>query len=156
MRELKNSHAKIVQVAAPVLKGATVFFDDLALKNNFTMMRAMGQEMFANHLFVQEFAKRNPGNDVVMNILHVGIARTGIMRETNFFLRLLVDVFGKSPEGAVSNPVFLASDESVNFSGYFLKKPGRSSVREKVAHDAVVAERLWNKSLELIKPVMSL
>src|SRR6266850_3478935 len=54
MRELKNSHAKIVQVAAPVLKGATVFFDDLALKNNFTMMRAMGQEMFANHLFVQE------------------------------------------------------------------------------------------------------
>ena len=116
-------------------------------------MRAMGQEMFANHLFVQEFARRNPGNEVVMNILHVGIAKTGIMRETNFFLRLLVDVFGKSPEAAASNTVFLASDESVNFSGYFLKKPGKPSVREKLAHDAATAERLWNKSMELIKPL---
>lgn len=156
MRELKKGHAKIVHVAAPTMKSATIFFDDLALKNNFTMMRAMGQEMLANHLFVQEFAKRNPGSEVVMNILHVGIARTGIMRETNFFLRLMVNIFGKSPEAAAGNTVFLASDESVNFSGYFLTKPGKPSVREKVAHDATMADRLWNKSMELIKPVWGL
>ena len=155
MPELKNGHAKIVQVGAPLLKGATIFFDDIALKNNFTMMKALAQEMFANHLFVQEFAKRNSNNDVVMNLAHVGIAKTGIMRNSNFFLRTLVNIFGKSPEASAKNFVWLASDDAANFSGYFLTKPGNTSVKEKIAHDPVIAERLWNKSLELIKPILS-
>ncbi len=152
MPELKSGHAKIVMVGAPLLKGATIFFDDIALKNNFTMMKALAQEMFANHLFVQEFAKRNPGNDIVINIAHVGIAKTGIMRETNFFLRAMVSLFGKSPEAAAGNFVFLASDDNTNFSGYFLTKPGKPGVKEKVQHDPAIAERLWNKSLALINP----
>src|SRR6185503_9862284 len=154
MPELKKGRARIVMMGAPLLKGAKIFFDDIAMKNNFTMMKALAQEMFANHLFVQEFAKRNPSADVVMNIAHVGIAKTGIMRNSNFFLRTLVNIFGVSPEKAANNFVYLASDDSANFSGYFLTKPGKPSIKEKVAHDAGVAERLWNKSLELIKPVM--
>jgi retinol dehydrogenase-14 len=154
MQELKNGHARIVMMGAPLLKNATIFFDDIALKNNFTMMKALAQEMLANHLFVQEFAKRNPGNDVVMNIAHVGITKTGIMRHSNFFLRGLVNLFGQSPEAAAKNFVYLATDEAANFSGYFLTKPGKPSVKEKIQQDPVVAEKLWNKSLELIKPVL--
>ncbi|MES2590760.1 MAG: SDR family NAD(P)-dependent oxidoreductase [Bacteroidota bacterium] len=154
MQELKKGCAKIVQVGAPLMKNATIFFDDIALKGNFTMMKALAQEMYANHLFVQEFARRNPANDVVMNIAHVGIAKTGIMRESNFLLRLMVNIVGKSPAVAAKNFIFLASDQTVNFSGYFLKTPGNSSVREKIQHDAATAERLWNKSIELIKPIL--
>jgi len=154
MSELKKGKARIVSVGAPLLKGATIFFDDIALKSNFTMMKALAQEMFANHLFVQEFAKRNPGNDVVMNIAHVGIAKTGIMRQTNFFLRLMVDLFGKSPATASKNFVFLATDEKADFSGYFLKNPGKPEDKEKVQHDPAIAERLWKKSMELIKPII--
>jgi NAD(P)-dependent dehydrogenase (short-subunit alcohol dehydrogenase family) len=155
MPELKNGHAKIVQVGAPLLKGATIFFDDIAMKSNFTMMKAMAQEMFANHLFVQEFAKRNTGNDVVMNLAHVGIAKTGIMRHSNFFLRALVNIFGKSPEASAKNFTWLASDDAANFSGYFLTKPGNPSVKEKISHDPAIAEKLWGKSMELIKPILS-
>jgi NAD(P)-dependent dehydrogenase (short-subunit alcohol dehydrogenase family) len=154
MTELKNGRARIVQVGAPLMKNAKIFFDDLALKNNFSMMKALAQEMFANHLLVQEFAKRHPGNEVVMNIAHVGIAKTGIMRESNFFLRGLVNLFGKSPEAAAKNFVYLATNESADFSGYFLPKPGKPDAKEKIQHDPAVAEQLWNTSLELIKPVL--
>ncbi|HEV7232299.1 MAG TPA: SDR family NAD(P)-dependent oxidoreductase [Bacteroidia bacterium] len=152
-QELKNGKAHIVHVGAPVMKNAQIFFDDLALKNNFSMMRALGQEMFANHLFVQEYARRNPSNETVMNILHVGIARTDILRNTNFFLRIMGNLIGKSPEAAASNIVYLASDPAVAFSGYFLPKPGRPNEKQKIGYDSSMAERLWNTSMELIKAI---
>lgn len=154
MQELKNGKARIIHIGAPKLKNAQIFFDDIALKNNFTMMKALGQEMLSNHLFVQEFAKRNPGNEIVMNMAHVGIAKTGILRHSNFFLRTLVNLFGSSPEKAAGNFVFLATDPAANFSGYFLKKPGKPEAKEKIQYEAGIAERLWNKSLELINPIL--
>lgn len=150
MKELTQGNARIVMVVAPVIKGAKIHFDDVALRKKFTMVRAMAQEMFANHLMVQEFAKRNPGNKIVMNAAHVGVAKTGIVRYSNFFFRAAVQLFGTSPEQAAKNFVFLASDPSVNFSGYFLKKPGKPVVREKIDYDESNAERLWNLSMNLI------
>lgn len=154
MPELKKGRGRIVQVGAPLLKKAEIFFDDIAVKNNFTMMKALAQEMLANHLFVQEFAKRNANNDVVMNIAHVGIAKTGIMRETNFMLRTLVNIFGKSADAAAKNFVYLCSDDTVNYSGYFFPKPGNTSAKEKISRDTATAEKLWNKSMELITSVL--
>jgi NAD(P)-dependent dehydrogenase (short-subunit alcohol dehydrogenase family) len=150
----QSGNAKIVQVGAPTMKKAEIFFDDLALKNNFSMMRALGQEMLANHLLVEEFAKRNPDNKIVMNIFHVGIAKTGIMRETGFFLRLLVNLFGKSPETASANCVYLASSDDADFSGYFLPKPGKPLSKVKINFDEKVSEKLWNTSMDLIKSIL--
>lgn len=153
MKELNAGNAKIVQVGASVLPGAKIFFDDIALKNNFTMVRAMAQEMFANHLFIQEFARRHPDNKVIMNMGEVGIAKTGITRNLNFFFKLGITLFGKTPEKAAKHFVFLASDDSVNFSGYFIKSNGNINKKTKIQHDAATAEQLWNKSMELIKPI---
>jgi NAD(P)-dependent dehydrogenase (short-subunit alcohol dehydrogenase family) len=150
MPELKKGHAKIVMVGAPVIHGAKIWFDDISLKDNFTMVRAMAQEMFANHLFVQEFAKRNPDNTCVMNMAHVGVAKTDITRHSNILFRWMVKIVGKSAEKAAANFVYLATSDEVNFSGYFLKKPGNHSVKEKIEYDFSIAERLWLKSMELI------
>ncbi|MCX6273814.1 MAG: SDR family NAD(P)-dependent oxidoreductase [Bacteroidetes bacterium] len=150
MPELISGKARIVMVGAPVIKGAKIFFDDISLKNNFTMIRAMAQEMFANHLFVQEFAKRNPDNNVVMNIANVGVANTGIVRNSNLFFKIGLKLFGTSPEKAATNFVYLASDDEVSYSGYFLKKPGHPTIKEKNNFDSVVSEKLWTKSMELI------
>jgi NAD(P)-dependent dehydrogenase (short-subunit alcohol dehydrogenase family) len=150
MDELRRGNARIVQLGAPVIKNAKIHFDNLALKGNFTMLRAMAQEMFANHLFTQEFARRYPENEVVMNMLHVGIVKTGIARETNLFFRIMLSIIGKSPESAAKNMIYLATHEDVNFSGYFLPKPGKPHVREKIQYDPELASRLWDRSMELI------
>lgn len=152
--ELESGKAKIVHVGAPVIRGAKIHFENIAFKKNFGMVKAMAQEMFANHLLVQEFARRHPDNKVVMNMAHVGIAKTDITRHSNFLFRLAVALVGKSPETLAGNFVYLASDEKATFSGYFLPKPGNSAVKEKIQHDAATAQKLWNFSLELIKPVM--
>jgi len=151
MEELKRGNAHIVMNSTHKMGSAQIYFDDLALKNNFSMMKALGQEFYAHHLFTQEFAKRNPDNNVVMNILHVGVAKTGIMRDSNVFLRTMVNWFGADPKKMTGNIVYLATDPEVKFSGYFLPKPGKPNVKEKLAYDQALAERLWNKSLELIK-----
>src|ERR1051326_9027386 len=88
---------------------------------------------------------------MVMNIFHVGIAKTGIAERAGFMFKMLVNVFGTSPDKACANAVYLASDEAVNFSGYFLDKPGKPQHKIKVAHDAAMASKLWDRSLELLK-----
>lgn len=151
--ELTKGNAKIVHVGASVLPSATIFFDDIALTKNFTMFRAMAQEMFANHLFIQEFSKRYPQNNMVMNMGEVGVAKTEITRNLNFFLRLGVAIIGKTPEKTAKHFVALVSDDAITFSGYFIKSNGKIQNRTKIIHDSAVAERLWNKSMELISTV---
>ena len=114
------------------------------------MIKAMAQEMFANHLFTQEFAKRYPENKMVMNMFHVGIVKTEIARNTNIILRIGLAIIGKSPQAASHNMVYLASDEEVNFSGYFLPKPGKHLIKEKIQYDPIVAAKLWDLSMKLI------
>lgn len=153
MPELTAGKARIVMVGAPVIWGAKIYFENIALRNNFTMVRAMAQEMFANHLLVQEFAKRNPCKEVVMNMANPGYVKTDIARHSNILFRIGLKFIGTSPDEAAGNFGYLAAHEDVSFSGYFLKKPGRPDVKEKINYDAVVSERLWNMSMELIKPV---
>ncbi len=151
MPQLKNAaFARIAMVGAPTMKKAKIHFDDLSLKNNYTMMTSMGQAMLANHLFVQEFAKRHANEPIAMNIHHVGIAKTGVAREINPVLRGLIGLFGSSPEKGAQNTIYLADSDDVKFSGYFLPKPGKPEVKTKIAFDPTLASSLWERSLELI------
>lgn len=154
MPELTKGKARIVHAGASVIPGARIHFEDLTLKNNFTMVRAMAQEMFANHLFVQEFARRYPGREVLMNMANVGVAKTGITRNVNFIFNLGVSLFGRSAQSASGNFVYLACEEAVTYSGFFLPKPGRPQVKEPIKYDPENAERLWKMSMELIRPIL--
>lgn len=151
MPQLKNAgKARIVHCGAPTMKKAKIFFDDLSLKNNFSMLTSMGQAMLSNHLFVQEFAKRNPDNKITMNIFHVGVAKTGVSRELNWLFRTMVNTFGVSPDKACANAVFLADNSEADFSAYFLPAPGKPQKREKISFDPVLANRLWETSERLL------
>jgi len=149
--ELQKGKAKIIHVGASKIKNAQIFFDDLPLKNNFSMFKAMGQCMSANYFFVEEFTRRYADSGMVMNIGHVGLAKTGIARDSNFLLKFAVSVMGKTPKAAAAKFTYLASDPAVNFSGYSFTKAANTSYKEKVNYDAAAASRLWEKSLELIK-----
>jgi NAD(P)-dependent dehydrogenase (short-subunit alcohol dehydrogenase family) len=153
MNELMKGKGRIVMVVAPVIPGANIHFEDITLKKNFTMIGAMAQEMFANHLFVQEFARRHPGNEVVINMANPGFSDTGIIRRLPAPIRWAYRLIASKPDKAAENFVYLASNEGVNFSGYFLKKPRKPSVKEKANYDADVAQKLWELSMKLISPI---
>jgi NAD(P)-dependent dehydrogenase (short-subunit alcohol dehydrogenase family) len=154
MNELDKGNAHIVMVVAPVLPGAKIHFEDITLEKNFTMLRAMAQEMFASHLFVQEFAKRRSDKHVLMNMANPGFVDTGITRRFPSLLKWAYKLIATPPRKAVRNFVYLANDEAVNFSGYFLKKPGNENKKAKANHDPVAAQKLWEKSMDLIRPIL--
>ena len=154
MNELEKGSAHIVMVVAPVLPGAKIHFEDITLEKNFTMLRAMAQEMFASHLFVQEFAKRHADNHVLINMANPGFVDTGITRRLPALLRWAYKLVATKPKKASRNFVYLASDEAVNFSGYFLKKPGKVNRKEKSNHDPVAAQKLWEKSMDLVRSIL--
>jgi len=154
MNELKKGKGRIVMVVAPVIPGATIHFEDITLKKKFTIISALSQEMFANHLFVQEFARRHPGNEVVINMANPGFTDTGIVRRLPAPLRWAYSLVATKPEKAAQNFVYLASEEGVNFSGYILNKSRKPGMKEKANHDPLVAQKLWEKSMELINPIL--
>lgn len=149
--ELQKGNAKIAMVGASLIRGAKIFFDDVSLKNNFTMVRGMAQCMLANHLFVQEFAKRYNNSGMVMNIGHVGIAKTGIVRNSNVLFKMAVAMVGKPAETMAGNFIYMASSPDVSFSGYFLPKPNNTQKKVRLELNANDAARLWDMSLKLIK-----
>lgn len=148
--ELKRGKARIVSTGAPTLKDAQIYFDDIAVKNDFKMMKAMGQEMLAIHLLAQEFAKRHPEKEMTMNVSFAGVVRTGIAREAGFMWKMIV-AFGKSAGKAAKVSTWLATDPAANTSGYFYeRKPAKA---KKIEFDPKVSERLWNVSLDMIKSI---
>ena len=148
---LKRSElARIVHVGAKVIGGAKVYFDNISLKDSYSMIRAMKQSMFCNHLFIQEFAKRNSGSNMMMNMMQVGIAKTEVARNVSFLFRLAMSVFGRSAKAASKNIVHLADAGSVNYSGYFLPNPRRTDKKEKILHDESIASKLWETSMQLL------
>ena len=150
MDELMKGNAKIVLVGASKLWNAKVYLDDIALSKNFTMFRAMAQEMYCNHLFVQEFAKRYPNGPLLINMGNVGVSPTGITRNMSFILRWMVKLIGRSAEKVAKNFAYLASDPQVDFTGYFLNNPANKKSKTKIGYDDQTASQLWEKSMFLI------
>jgi len=145
----KSKFARIVVVGAPTMKKAKIHFDDISLKKDFSMMKSMGQCMLATHMLVQEFAKRHPNENVVINMHHVGIAKTGVVREVNWFFKMLVKLFGSDPNKAARNTVFLADNDVVTYTGYFLPKPGKPERKDLIQFDPFITNELWQLSEKL-------
>ena len=150
--ELKKGEGRIIIVGAPVLKSAKINFDDLQSKNNYSLFGMMGQSMLANHLHAQEFAKRY-GNHPVINVIHPGVVRSDILRNTKGPMKFFFNVFGplmyNSADKAVMNVIELATKNNEGLSGYFFPIGGKFSVKEKIARDASLASKLWETDHQL-------
>ncbi len=139
----KSKDARIIHVGAPLIKGAEMQWKDLGLTKGYNMIKAMKQCMLANHLFVQEFARRHEASPLHMNMAYPGVVKTGIARELNPIIRLLLRLVAGSVEKASRNVVYLATHPAANFSGYFLGSPGHPEQKEKMSQDPELAKKLW-------------
>lgn len=152
LNELRNGEGRVIIVGAPLLKNAAINFDDLQMKAKYSLVKSMGQAMLAVHLHAQELAKRN--NYLSVNVVHPGVVKSGILRNTNGTMRFFFNVFGSlisnSPEKATVNILELA-DTSNRESGYFYPKVAKPAIKQKINLDSSVAERLWNESLKIGK-----
>jgi len=148
-----SAPSRIVNVSSTLHQNASIDFDNLQLERGYTFLKAYGQSKLANVLFTYALARRLDGTGVVVNALHPGGVRTGILRDAPIVLKPLLFVSQfllKSPERGARTSIYLAAaPEAAQATGaYFVNcREAKSSA---ISHDVAVQERLWKTSETLV------
>jgi retinol dehydrogenase 14 len=147
-----SAPARIICVSSGAHVGASIDFDNLQGEKHFTFMQSYGQSKLANVLFTYELARRLEGTGVTANAMHPGFTATGFARNNGVFFNFGLKVIGlfirKADQGAQTIIYLASSPEVEGISGkYFID--GKAVDSSPLSHDQVLAEKLWQVSLEL-------
>lgn len=166
---LKSGNARVVTVSSIAHRYGKLNFDDLQGTRRYEGWSAYGTTKLANLLFAFELARRSTAQNLPLTSVaaHPGVSKTNILNNGPRMgmpsLRTYVsDIFASiwaqtDAEGAL--PIIHASiDESVSNGDYFgpdgfMQISGKPvSVKSSPqSHDEQLAQRLWDKSEELLK-----
>lgn len=143
-----HGSARILNITAP--STVPLNFDDLQGKQNFNSLRTFGATKTANLLFTFELARRLENTGVTVNAIHPGLARSGLMKESFFLMRLITRLVSSPPEKVSKTilPVALAP-EFHNVTGKFLHN-GKEIKAFPYAYERSVQQALWETSELLI------
>jgi NAD(P)-dependent dehydrogenase (short-subunit alcohol dehydrogenase family) len=142
-----HGSARILNITAP--STVPLNFDDLQNEKNFNSLRAFGETKMANLLFTFELARRLENTGIMVNAVHPGLTRSGLMREGSFLVRLLTRL-ASSPPQKVTGPILQAAldQEFEKTTGKFLHDAKEIDVPA-YAHDRDAQQRLWELSEKL-------
>lgn len=144
--------SRIVNVSSMVHYNAELNFDDLQNTQGYKAFGVYKQSKLANVLFSYELARRLEGTGVTVNCLHPGVVRTGLMRNTPFFLKPFITVAGLfmigPAKGAETSLYVATSPELEVVTGKYFREC-RESRSAPPTHDEALAERLWDISAEM-------
>lgn len=132
---------------------ANMDLDDLDWKKRgYNKEKAYGQSKLANVLFTKELHRRLFDKDVTSYTLHPGAVNTDLQRHNavlDLFSRFTSGIMFKTPEEGAQTNIYCAIQEGLEkHSGEYFENcdvatPG------KMAKDASLARKLWEKSEEL-------
>src|SRR5919108_5024920 len=114
-----NGSARVLNITAP--STTPLNFDDLQGERKFTSLNAFGATKMANLLFTFALARRLENTGITVNAVHPGLARSGLMKEGVFLMRLLTRLASPAPE-KVTGPIVQAAiaPEFATVTGKFL------------------------------------
>ena len=139
--------ARILNITAP--STVDLNFDDLHGERRFDSLTTFGATKMANLLFTFELARRLQNTGITVNAIHPGLARSGIMREAPFLMRLLTRLASSPPEKVSGAIVQVAvAPEFQKTTGKFLRS-GKEIEAAQYAHDRSAQQRLWEISEQL-------
>lgn len=154
---LVESRASVLNTSSMASKFARVSFDDLDAVQNQHGSVAYGSSKLANILFTKELHRRYHGAGISTAAFHPGPVASNFSAEVR---NPLLGLVYRSPlrhvaligtEQGSDELVWLASSEpGVDWQSgqyYYKHKVARTN---NIADDAAVAERLWDRSLELL------
>lgn len=142
-----NGSARIVNITAP--STVPLNFDDLQGERNFNSLKTFGATKMANLLFTFELARRLENTGIVVNAIHPGLARSGLMREGNILMRLFTRAASSPPE-KVTGPILQAAvgADFEDTTGKFLHN-GKEIEAPTYSLDRTAQQRLWEVSESL-------
>jgi NAD(P)-dependent dehydrogenase (short-subunit alcohol dehydrogenase family) len=142
-----NGSARVLNITAP--STIALNFDDLQGERNFNSLNAFGATKMANLLFTFELARRLENTGITVNAIHPGLARSGLMKEAFFLMRLFTRMASAPPE-KVTGAILQAAvgPEFEKMTGKFLHN-GKEIDAPAYARDRAAQQRLWEMSERL-------
>lgn len=130
-------------------------FSDLAFDHAYSDARAYGHSKLSNVLFANGLARRLRGTRITANSLHPGVINTEIDRNLNpvsqFLFGALTAVSGKSVEQGAATSCYVATSPVLGaVSGEYFEDCNAITVAGSHLHDVAMADRLWERSEELL------
>ena len=154
---VKSAPARIVVVSSSGHYRGTMDLGDLGFeKGGYGFMSAYTRSKLANVLMTRALVKRLEGKGVTVNALHPGAVATSIWQRAPGWAQPLLSVvkplFMISPEEGARTITYLATSPEVEGKTglYFEKNKQRTPA--KLARDEALAEQLWARSEELVRP----
>lgn len=157
----ENGGARVVTQSSIAHKGANIDFDNLDAAKGYSKSKFYGQSKLANLLFALELDRRlSAAKSSVSSIAcHPGVAQTELVRHMplgNIFGSLVGFALNSSEDGALP-ALQAATDPDADGGDYygpygFRELSGRKSGEAfptRRARNAQLAQRLWDKSVEL-------
>jgi NAD(P)-dependent dehydrogenase (short-subunit alcohol dehydrogenase family) len=146
-----SAPARIINLASAAHKMGSIHFDDIEGKKSCSSMKSYGQSKLCSILFTKKLSEMLKGNNVTVNCLHPGVVATHLFDKMPAWLLIPFKWIFISPVKGAETSIYLAtSDEVNNISGqYFAKKKVISSNKESC--DLLIAEKLWDLSIEYTK-----
>ncbi len=150
-----SAPARIINVSSRSHEAGYINLEDLQSEKHYRPIRTYGQSKLAMVLFTYELARRLQGTGVTVNSLHPGFVATNIAQGNlppvaRATAKVILSIFGTSPEEGAKTSIYLASSPDVaGITGkYFVKSvPKRSTP---ISYDESLQQRLWEESARLV------
>ncbi|RWS04722.1 retinol dehydrogenase 12-like protein [Dinothrombium tinctorium] len=156
MKRIKETNgAKIINVSSEGHRWSSLNFEDLNSENNYSSLTAYANSKLANILFTRELSRRLVGTDIHVYALHPGFVDTELARSVDsrvfkYFIDFWMKWMAKTAKQGAQTTIYCAVDENAakETGLYYAEcKPTKPS---KQALNNETAERLWEKSLEMV------
>jgi retinol dehydrogenase-14 len=155
MDALKSSpSARVVNVSSGSHLHQYLDFNDLQLTRSYNPVKAYGRSKLANILYTYELARRMEGTQVTSNALTPGMVATEIWVKGDWWMTYLVNPvikrIAQSPLEGAQTSIYLATSPDLDgcTGNYYANKLPIKS--DPITYDRTAAQRLWQKSLELV------
>src|SRR5271167_2592871 len=142
---------RVVTTASDAHTAGRLAVDDLQSERSYSAMGVYGTSKLCNILFTRELARRAP--ELHANCFHPGVVRAGFGKGENGIWKVLTMLgapFFRSPQRGARSLVWLAlSDQAGALTGEYVQDE-RVLAPSAQAQDDTLAERLWERSAELV------
>ncbi|MGR8948229.1 MAG: SDR family NAD(P)-dependent oxidoreductase [Gammaproteobacteria bacterium] len=139
-----SKRSRIVNVSSMTHSGARLDLNDLAMANSWSAYDAYANSKFANILFSNALAARNPREKLVSNALHPGVVTTKLLREA-------FSMSGISTQDGARTSVYLATHPDIEFvSGKYFDDCKQTPADPRTNEQRLINE-LWDKTQSILE-----
>lgn len=158
LETLKSNKARVINLSSEAHRAGKLDFNDLQLEKNFSPFKGYANAKLCNVYFTRELHRRYHSDGLTAYAVHPGIVNSNFGSELKGFFSFvwrMIKPFQRTSEKGAETSIYLSTESGIeDLSGKYFKNKKPTEVA-RVAQDDIAADKLWNVSLDLVKPYLN-